>query len=208
MFRYLHRPVFVLAAATAGVLAVRVFAQSGAAPRAWTIAQAPADLKPAIAQADVIIVAQHSALLRQLNREIADGGTAAALRACHLEATSQAFWVARQQGVATGRTSDRLRAPVNEPRPWARPIVTEYAGRRVADVDGFAVDLGDRVGVLRPIATTEVCEGCHGPEDRIRPDLRRVLAEQYPKDRAVGFRRGEIRGWYWAEVPKSAGRKP
>lgn len=208
MFRHLLRsPFFVPALAVLWVLAVRVFAQSGAEPRTWAIVEAPPELKPAIAEADAIIAAQHNALLRQLNRELAEGGAAAAIEACHLEATSQAFWVARQKGFASGRTSDRLRVPTNVPPPWARPVVARYAGKRAADVDGFAVDLGDRVGVLRPAAMTQACESCHGPEDRISPNIKNALAERYPRDRALGFKPGEIRGWYWTEIPKDARRE-
>jgi hypothetical protein len=32
--------------------------------------------------------------------------------------------------------------------------------------------------------------------------VRAVLAERYPADRAIGFANGEIRGWYWVEMPK------
>lgn len=182
-------------------------AQSAALPQTWRIADAPAQLKPAIAHADEVIVAQHSALLRQLNRELGEGGAAAAIKSCHLEATSQAFWVARQQGVAIGRTSDRLRAPMNAPRPWAEPIVAKYAGKQAAEVDGFAVDLGERVGVLRPIVMTKLCTSCHGTEDQIRPAIRKVIAEQYPRDLAVGFKPGQIRGWYWVEIRKETRRE-
>ena len=104
MPRYLLRSLFfVLVIAIVGLLTARAVAQSTAPPQTWRIADAPAQLKPAIAHADEVIVAQHSALLRQLNRELGEGGAAAAIKSCHLEATSQAFWVARQQGVAIGR---------------------------------------------------------------------------------------------------------
>jgi hypothetical protein len=73
--------------------------------------------------------------------------------------------------------------------------------RRARSIDGFAVNLGDRVGVLRPIAHQRVCAGCHGPEDKLDPRVRRTLNEFYPGDRAVGFHEGELRGWFWAEVP-------
>jgi hypothetical protein len=32
--------------------------------------------------------------------------------------------------------------------------------------------------------------------------MRQLLAERYPADRAVGFEEGQIRGWYWVEMPK------
>jgi hypothetical protein len=31
--------------------------------------------------------------------------------------------------------------------------------------------------------------------------VREELAERYPADRATGFKVGDIRGWFWVEVP-------
>jgi hypothetical protein len=53
------------------------------------------------------------------------------------------------------------------------------------------------------MAQQEICASCHGPADRISPSVRTLLAERYPGDRAVGFTNGEIRGWFWVELPKS-----
>jgi hypothetical protein len=76
-------------------------------------------------------------------------------------------------------------------------------GPALAIVSGFAVDLGDRIGVLRPIAHRPVCASCHGPVDTRQPAVRAELRSRYPQDRALGFADGEIRGWFWVELPKS-----
>jgi len=155
-----------------------------------------------ISRADLIIVSTHDALLRELREGLARGGPRTALTSCHLSATAVGWRVGREEGIATGRTSDRLRNPTNAPRPWAAALVTANAGRQTRDVDGFAVDLGDKLGVLRPIVMQPMCLGCHGPADQISPEVREILADRYPKDRATGFTNGEIRGWYWVEMPK------
>jgi hypothetical protein len=103
---------------------------------------------------------------------------------------------------AAGRTSDRLRNPTNAPRAWAVDLVKANAGRQARDVDGFAVDLGNKIGVLRPIAQRPLCANCHGPADRLSPAVRAELSERYPADKALGFTEGEIRGWFWVEIPK------
>jgi hypothetical protein len=110
--------------------------------------------------------------------------------------------LARAEGIAAGRTSDRLRNPANAPRAWAAPLVTANAGRLARDIDGFAVDLGNAVGVLRPIAERPMCASCHGPAAKMAPAVSAALEARYPADRAVGFAEGEIRGWFWVEVPK------
>jgi uncharacterized protein DUF3365 len=171
-------------------------------PDAWPIRDAPPALHEVISRADTIIVTMHDALLRELREGLARGGPVAAIASCHVDAAGVSQRLARGEGIAAGRTSDRLRNPSNAPRPWAAALVKANAGRRMRDVDGFAVDLGDRVGVLRPIAQARTCLSCHGPVERITPAMRQLLAEKYPADRAVGFEEGQVRGWYWVEMPK------
>jgi hypothetical protein len=84
--------------------------------------------------------------------------------------------------------------------------VNAYAGRPARDVDGFAVDLGGRLGVLRPIAERPICAGCHGPAVDLSAAVRSALRLRYPGDRAIGFADGEIRGWFWVELPKQPRR--
>ena len=99
-------------------------------------------------------------------------------------------------------TSAHLRNPANAPPAWAAAIVQRYADHRKATVDGFAIDLGDRVGVMRPVREAPICASCHGPEQDLGPGVRERIAARYPADRATGFREGEIRGWFWVEVPQ------
>jgi hypothetical protein len=168
----------------------------------WRIADAPAELRPAISRADVVIAAMHDALLWELNSALEQGGPVLAIKSCHIDSTRVSQRVGREDGLAAGRTSHRLRNPTNKPRPWASPIVKANAGRRVQDVGGFAVDLGDKVGVMRPIAQRPQCNGCHGRPEKFSTAIRAELRDRYPVDTAVGFDEGEIRGWYWVEVPK------
>ena len=64
------------------------------------------------------------------------------------------------------------------------------------------VDLDRSLGVLRPILHQRMCDSCHGPADRIDPAVQAMLAARYPGDRATGFVEGQLRGWFWVEVPK------
>ena len=171
-------------------------------PPSFPISEAPGELRAVVPRADTIIVAMHDSVLRELTKALSHGGPDSAIGFCHLDATFLSQRFGKEEGIAAGRTSDRLRNPTNAPRPWAAPLVKAYAGRQAKSVDGFVVDLGDRVGVLRPIAERTMCAGCHGPADRLSPGVLSVLADRYPVDRAVGFRDGEIRGWFWVEMPK------
>ena len=168
----------------------------------WRIAEAPPEFRDAIARADLVVVTMQDALLRELTRALAEGGPAFAINSCHIDVIGVTRRIAREGGVSAGRTSDRPRNAANTPRSWAAPLVRSHAGRLARDVDGFVVDLGDAVGVLRPIAQRPMCASCHGPADKLDPGVRAALADRYPADRAIGFREGEIRGWFWVEMSK------
>ena len=195
-------PRFLVISAAAVVSIATGAGQSPPSYATWSAREAPPHLQMVIARADLIIVSVHDALLRELGEGLARGGPRSALASCHTNASSVSWRVARFEGIASGRTSDRLRNPTNAAPAWAAPLVQANAGRLARDVDGFAVDLGTKVGVLRPIVEQPMCAGCHGPVDRITPEVRLMLADRYPKDRATGFTLGQIRGWYWVEMPK------
>jgi hypothetical protein len=177
-------------------------AQSSPSWPTYKISEAPAELRQAIQRADLVIVSLQDTLVTELSRDMDQGGPALAVRSCHIDTTSAAYRLARHEGIDAGRTSDRLRVPTNAPKPWAAPIVARYAGARAADVEGFAVDLGSRVGVLRPMAERQICAACHGDREKLDPRVRAELDERYPRDRALFFKPGEVRGWFWVELPK------
>ncbi|HET9595487.1 MAG TPA: DUF3365 domain-containing protein, partial [Anaeromyxobacteraceae bacterium] len=106
------------------------------------------------------------------------------------------------QGVSVGRTSARLRNPGNAPPSWARGYVAATDGRKAAEVAPAAFDLGDRVGVLRPIETRRRCLSCHDARERVAEETRAWLARAYPRDRSFGYAVGDLRGFWWAEAPK------
>ena len=169
----------------------------------WRVSEAPQDLRPQVARADLVIVALQDSVLRELSDEMAQGGPDVAIASCHIDIrlVTQRFG---REGIVVGRTSDRLRNPANKPPAWTKDIVMSNAGRRARDVDGYVADLGDRIGVLRPISQESICASCHGPAERLSPKVRAILSERYPADQAVGFSKGELRGWFWLEMPKRA----
>jgi hypothetical protein len=177
-------------------------AQSPLPPGTWRISDAPAALSDPISRADLIVVSLQDALLKELTHALAQGGPEFAIQSCHIDVVGAIRRVERSGGIVAGRTSDRLRNAANAPRAWAAPLVRANTGRVARENDGFAVDLGAAVGVLRPIVTQPMCASCHGPADKIAPAVAAALKRRYPDDRAVGFAEGDIRGWFWVEVPK------
>lgn len=168
--------------------------------REWPLEQAPAALSPAVQQATSAFAALQQSLTGRLQAAMAEGGPAAAVDVCHTAAQPLTDSVAQAQGVEVGRTSHRLRNEKNAPRAWAADYVRQHAGKKAAEVPGRVFDLGDRVGVLKPIPTGALCLTCHGAQ--VTAELQQLIASKYPADQAKGFTEGELRGFFWAEVKR------
>jgi hypothetical protein len=105
-------------------------------------------------------------------------------------------------GAKVGRTSARLRNPANAPPAWAADHVARTDGRKAQDVEPRAFDLGASVGLLRPVEIRRRCLHCHEARERLSEGTRAWLSRAYPQDQAVGYALGDLRGFWWAEVPK------
>ncbi|MCA9664747.1 MAG: DUF3365 domain-containing protein [Myxococcales bacterium] len=173
-----------------------------------TTKPAAAAAAPAVAAAERAFGVLKKALGKRLKEALAQGGPAAAVRVCRDVAQKVTAQVAAAQGIAIGRTSHKLRNAANKPRAWAAPYVARAAAGDKTVRAGAVVQLGGgRVGVLRPIGTVGVCLKCHGDAKTIAPALQKEISAAYPQDHAVGFAAGDLRGFFWAEVPPSAYKK-
>ncbi len=168
-----------------------------AAPEPVPLSDAPAAWRPAVERAREAAGEFQQRLQGRLAQAMGAGGPAAAVTVCHDDAPRIAREVGAERKVEIGRTSDRLRNPGNAPPAWARSAVERMAGRPAAEVGPLAVDLGDRVGVLLPIAVKSACLGCHGPAAGLSPKVKEALAAAYPADRATGYAEGDARGFTW-----------
>jgi hypothetical protein len=197
------RPILRTGGLALILVATAVQAQSDLPSGTWAIAKAPAEWRATIAHADLVVVSLHDALRRELTHALAQGGPAFAIQACHIDVAGLTGRMSGPGRISAGRTSDRLRNPANAPPAWAAPVVATSGVRRLARAhDGFVTDLGRSLGILRPILHQRMCDSCHGPADRVDPAVQAMLAVRYPGDRATGFVEGQLRGWFWVEVPK------
>ena len=57
---------------------------------------------------------------------------------------------------------------------------------------------GGGLGYVEPIRIKPPCLACHGAS--LAPATADELAERYPEDQATGYKLGELRGLFWAEV--------
>ena len=158
--------------------------------RGFAPGHAPTELRPALDRAERAI----RAAACDVERRFGEGDPDANAVAC-----AEARPVV---DVRVGRTSARLRNPENAAPPWARAYVLETDGRKASRVAAVAFDLGDRVGLLRPIEIRRRCLGCHARAEDLSEGTRDWLRRAYPRDRALGYSLGDLRGFWWAEAPR------
>jgi hypothetical protein len=163
--------------------------RSANAPR-YKLADVPAELLPALVRAEEAI----RAAACDAERRFGEGDPDANAARC--EGAKEVG------GVEVGRTSARLRNPRNAPPSWAVAYVASTDGRKAAAVAPVAIDLGDSVGLLKPIEIRRRCLACHAARERIAPDTRDWLKRAYPQDRSFGYALGDLRGFWWAEAAK------
>lgn len=152
--------------------------------------------KKQLASAQSAVGEMAKQLMGRLQSALKEGGPPAGVQVCEEAAPRIASSVAEAHGVEMGRTSHKLRNPANEGPDWTDPIVEE----RVQEPVALAGPDG-RLGMMSPIQTGEACLKCHGEPSQLAPGVAEALKENYPKDRATGFAEGDLRGWFWVEVP-------
>ena len=121
-----------------------------------------------------------------------------AIAACKVEAPRIATELS-VDGILLGRSSHRLRNPVNEAPAWVAPVLDGYVAT-AGDLEPVSVSLAEgRAGYVEPILMQPLCLTCHG--DVQDPALVERIEADYPQDRATGFEAGELRGVFWIEYP-------
>lgn len=150
------------------------------------------------AQCDRALAARDAMATRlkgRLMEVLGSDDPATAIVVCAEEAPQIAADVSQEHGVSIGRTSFRLRNPKTVPPDWAIQLVADRIDEPIYLSDG------GKLGALLPIRLEVPCLSCHGPEDAISQEIKGSLEEHYPDDQATGFRKGDLRGWFWVEVP-------
>lgn len=167
-------------------------------PQTWTPVAAeaftPAQQKQA-ERADAARATFSQTLMDELTKGLAQG-PAAAIQVCSEAAPRVAATKSAELGVRLGRTSLSLRNQGNTAPAWA----AEHVRTGNAAPTWFAGSAGE-LGALFPIRLMPQCVQCHGSKDQLGAGVADALAKRYPQDQATGFRAGDLRGWFWVEVP-------
>ncbi|MDF1808136.1 MAG: DUF3365 domain-containing protein [Phycisphaerales bacterium] len=123
-------------------------------------------------------------------------GPHGAVNTCSTIAPQLAKSVSDQFGLRIGRTSNRLRNPSNYTPVWMESVSDQQ------DDESACFQKSDgTLAVSYPITIAAPCLLCHGESNNVSKEVRTVIQDLYPTDQALGYKIGDLRGWFWVEVP-------
>lgn len=146
------------------------------------------------------------ALVHQMEQQ----GPAGAITVCRDLAPSISGALSREYGWRITRISNRTRNPMlGAPDAWEQGILKHFEGLLDATVPpqklGFSQIVEEPDGryfrYMQGITVKPICLNCHGSPETIMPDVRKLLEESYPHDRATGYKVGELRGAFSVKRP-------
>lgn len=168
---------------------------------AWSAwAQAPEERLAASRAAAVQLTQQ---LGTELRKELAAGGPAGAIGVCRNVAPEVASQLSRQLGARVARVSLRTRNPLlGTPDAWEQTVLADFDRRAAGGEKPETLEVAEVVAepaanyfrYMKAIPVQPLCLTCHGTQEAIAPEVKERLSEDYPHDRAVGYRVGQVRG--------------
>jgi hypothetical protein len=148
-----------------------------------------------------------------LLQEIEEGGFSSAVRVCSELAQEMTLQFNAQTGHDVRRISLKHRNPKNVPDAYEQRKLEEFnilnQKKELSDEYSEIVEeQGKRyLRYLRPLIVASLCITCHGPKESISQEVKTILAERYPDDRATGFLVGDVRGAITVKIPITEGAR-
>jgi hypothetical protein len=139
----------------------------------------------------------------ELKKALRDQGAPAAIAVCKDTAPAIGSQLSRTNGWRVTRVSLRARNPmIGAPDVWEQKVLADFDARQArgekVDTMEYAETVSEPQGkffrYLKPMATQELCLTCHGAKENIPEPVRNALATTYPRDTAVGYTLGQVRG--------------
>ena len=102
------------------------------------------------------------------------------------------------------RTALQIRNPQNKPDSLDIEVMKAYE-KSISDKTFQPNDIkmikdGDTTRIYKPLMTEAACLKCHG--SNISKEIQEIITANYPKDEAIGFKEGSLRGVIVSEMKK------
>ena len=158
------------------------------------------DSSAEIAEAKIAIKELATSLQSELKAAMQTVGPVAAIGVCNTKAMPITQKVADEQGMHISRVSLKNRNPANAPNDWQAAVLEDFQRQKAEGKDPGGLVWSETVSVngeqefrfMKAIPTGQICLMCHG--EQMSPEIKRVLTDLYPLDRATGYSEGDIRG--------------
>ncbi len=161
----------------------------------------PPDEAAVKAQAQASLAPFKAALKSELSAALATGPETA-VDVCGARAPALAAQYS-SGGVRVARSSPKLRSPANAAPPWLVPVMADLAREPGGSAASRVAALPDgRWGYAEAIWMQPPCLACHG--ESLAPAVDAELRRRYPTDAARGYRAGDFRGVFFAEIDRAA----
>ncbi|HET8861091.1 DUF3365 domain-containing protein [Marivirga sp.] len=139
--------------------------------------------------------------MNKITSQYAKGGYKAAAQFCSMNAYPLTDSLANEYKVFLKRVSSKNRNPTNSPSDLEKQILEayEYSADRGDDLGANVqfIRPGDTILYNKPIRIpSEFCLNCHGSQSQIPAEVQAILKEDYPNDKATGYKVGDLRGMW------------
>ncbi len=134
-------------------------------------------------------------LSKTLKLQMAEGGPLKAIEFCNVQAYPLTQTYSQAFGAEVKRTSEKFRNPANAPDKREREVLKLF--EQQPDLKQHAEKYRDgRVRYYKPIIVQELCLTCHGNTESFSSELKTTIKEKYPKDQAINYKPGDLRGMW------------
>jgi len=165
-----------------------------------SVAFAAEDTSADLKEARTLVKAFGGELKPELQKAMKAGGPVHAVGFCHGEAPKIAMDLAKKSGWTVTRVSLKPRGAMAKPDAWETSVLEKFEtmkkdGDPVKKMEfSEVVHNGDKTTFryMKPAPTGEVCLKCHGTN--VSEPVKQAIAKYYPEDKAMGYKKGDIRG--------------
>ena len=153
---------------------------------------------------DSIATATFDTLRKSLLQAMETKGIAGAVRFCNVQALPITSSLAKD-GITIQRVAEKNRNPVNalskqDSLQWQIFAQLKAKGDSLNNV---VQETETAFVFYKPIIMNPLCGNCHGNKAMgMQPEVLAVIDSLYPKDKALGFVKGDIRGLWKITFPK------
>lgn len=134
-------------------------------------------------------------LMAALGKALAEGGVPEAIRVCSRDAVelTQESGKVHEAVVSVGRRTDRWRNAKNRADEGDLKVIEAF--RQDPKLQEQVQEESEEViRYYQPLRTAAACLQCHGDPESFSPEVKTLLEDIYPEDRATGLKEGDLRG--------------